>query len=330
MIESGPLISVIVPNYHHSKFLNLRLETIFEQSYQNFELIILDDCSPDESREILSKYSDHPKVSHCIFNEENSGNTFAQWNKGIKLAKGDYIWIAESDDYSDRKFLEKLIEVHLANREIALAFCQSHRVNSGGEITGNWITYTSEFNKNPFTGDFVMDGNDFIEKYLIHKNVIPNVSGVLFKSIDLHAISPLVIKPFLKYNADWFYYIQLLCNSNVAFVSESLNFFRFHEKSVIARAGNESGRLKIFKMQLAGRKEMFNYLEQCKPSNLNAIRQQSEIGNLKLKNLIAKSFFDRRDLHKAIWITFKKRLLFQTILFYFVKKRIRSSRNGCR
>ncbi len=307
-------VSVIVPNYNHGKYLNKRLESIFNQTFQNFEVILLDDRSADNSKRILSEYSNHPKVNHICFNETNSGNTFKQWNKGINLAKGNYIWIAESDDYSDNQFLEKLVKMHIANPEISLAFCQSHRVNSESEITGNWITHTFEFGKKLFTSDFVMDGNEFIEKYLIHKNVIPNVSGVLFKSSALNSILPLEIKPFLKYNADWFYYIQLLCNSKVAFISESLNYFRYHEKSVIGRAGNESGWLKIFKMELEGRNEMLTYLKKCNASNFNTIRKQSEIGNLKLKYLTAKGFINNGEILRGILVVRKNPSLLKKVL----------------
>ena len=98
MVAKSPLISIIVPNYNHEKYLKQRLESVFNQTYSNFEVILLDDCSTDSSLNILAEYIKNSKVSHCIFNEANSGNTFIQWNKGISLAKGDYIWIAESDD----------------------------------------------------------------------------------------------------------------------------------------------------------------------------------------------------------------------------------------
>src|SRR5690606_14670397 len=97
----GNLVSIILPNYNHASYLPDRLNSIFNQSYQNFEVIILDDCSRDVSLEILNIYKGHPKVSHFIANEVNSGSPFKQWQKGLKLAKGDFVWIAESDDYCD-------------------------------------------------------------------------------------------------------------------------------------------------------------------------------------------------------------------------------------
>ena len=96
-------VSVIVPSYNHAQYLEDRIESILKQSYSQFEVILLDDLSSDHSAEIL-EIQNHPKVSHCIINKQNSGSTFCQWNKGIHLAKGYLIWIAESDDVADSQF----------------------------------------------------------------------------------------------------------------------------------------------------------------------------------------------------------------------------------
>ena len=67
-------VSIIVPSYNHAQFLEERIESILNQDFHNFEVILLDDLSSDNSAEILKKYQNHPKVSHCIINEKNSFN----------------------------------------------------------------------------------------------------------------------------------------------------------------------------------------------------------------------------------------------------------------
>ena len=104
-----PLVTVIIPNYNHAKYLRQRIDTVLNQTYTSFEVIILDDCSTDNSKDIILSYKDNPHISNIVLNSENSGSTFKQWNKGFELAKGDYIWIAESDDYCDLNLLELLI-----------------------------------------------------------------------------------------------------------------------------------------------------------------------------------------------------------------------------
>ena len=119
-----PKVSVIVPNYNHAPYLKRRLDSILGQSYQDFELILLDDHSSDGSADILLSYKDDPRVSQVIINEENSGSTFKQWDKGLSLAEGEYIWIAESDDWCEKTLLGTLAGALDADKEISLAFCQ--------------------------------------------------------------------------------------------------------------------------------------------------------------------------------------------------------------
>src|ERR1700688_2462524 len=105
---ASPKVSIVVPNYNHARFLRQRLDSIFGQTFQDFELIVMDDCSTDASRSIISAYANNPRV-RTEFNAENSGSTFKQWNKGVRLARGEYVWIAESDDYADERLLGELV-----------------------------------------------------------------------------------------------------------------------------------------------------------------------------------------------------------------------------
>lgn len=85
-MNRSPKVSVIVPNYNHSAFLKERIDTILQQTYQDFELIILDDCSTDNSVSIIESYRNNEHVTHIVLNEQNSGSTFLQWDKGVSLA----------------------------------------------------------------------------------------------------------------------------------------------------------------------------------------------------------------------------------------------------
>src|SRR6267378_3760300 len=131
----NPKVSVIVPNYNHARFLRQRLDSIMGQTFQDFEVVLLDDCSIDESRSILSEYADDPRV-RIEFNAVNSGSTFKQWNKGVRLARGEYVWLAESDDYADPQLLERLVSRLDAEPNAVLCNCRSVRVSSEGEIIG--------------------------------------------------------------------------------------------------------------------------------------------------------------------------------------------------
>ena len=118
-------VSVIIPNYNHASFLEKRINSVLNQTYKNFEVLLLDDCSTDASREILEKYKSHKRIKKIILNDTNSGSTFKQWQLGLEHASGEYIWIAESDDYSDITFIEKMVKNISKSKNIGLAYCQS-------------------------------------------------------------------------------------------------------------------------------------------------------------------------------------------------------------
>jgi glycosyltransferase involved in cell wall biosynthesis len=256
MEEIASLISVIIPNYNHEIYLVQRLESVFNQTIQDFEVILLDDCSTDDSLEILKKYSNNPKVSHCVFNEINSGNTFVQWNKGIALAKGEYIWIAESDDFCEVNFLEEVLKPLLADKEVVLSYCQSNKVNGANVIAGTWLEHTMVLDSELFKASFISDGDEYIERFLIYKNVIPNASAVLFKKARFVEIGGVDKDKALKYNGDWTFYIRMISNSKIGFIADSLNSFRYHDKSVIATAGRTENTIALLNILLETRKKI--------------------------------------------------------------------------
>ena len=125
-------VSVIVPNFNHAPYLEERLRSIFRQTYPPHEVLFLDDASSDESVEVARRLaSDSPVPFRLVLNESNSGSTFRQWLKGIDLAEGDLVWIAESDDTCRPEMLERLVPEFL-DPEVTLAYCQSAIIGPDG------------------------------------------------------------------------------------------------------------------------------------------------------------------------------------------------------
>lgn len=297
MKKDNPLISVIVPNYNHENFLKQRLESIFNQTYLNFEVILLDDCSTDNSQTILSGYAENSTVSHYIFNEINSGNTFQQWAKGISLAKGEFIWIAETDDFCGFNFLEVIIQPLLKDKEVVLAYCQSNSVNEFNEVTGTWLNHSQELKRGSvFMHDFTMEGSEFIQDFLLYKNVIPNASAVLFRRDKVIVKEHLNIDSYFRYCGDWIFYFRLLINNKVAFVSQVINNFRYHSNSVIANATQKVDYIEIINIDFKMREDMMRYISQYEVRNI----KQIEINNRKrIKELLSEQvlLYYRRGNH---------------------------------
>jgi glycosyltransferase involved in cell wall biosynthesis len=223
------VVSIIVPNYNHSKYLNERLNSIISQKFSNFECILLDDASADNSVEILKQYIPKDSRLKIFINKVNSGSTFSQWNYGISKASGKYIWIAESDDIADHSFLDTMVGILEANSELSLVYSQSMLIDESGYLLGNW-----NFKEEIFKSSFKMKGVDFIYNYLIHNNYIPNASAVLFKKEDFISVGKSI--EGLKNNGDWNLWLKILTKGDVCFVCNTLNYFRQHKKSVTAKA----------------------------------------------------------------------------------------------
>ena len=103
-----PKVSVIIPNYNHAAFLRRRMDSVLQQTYRDFEIIYLDNASTDDSGEVFSAFATDERI-RAVLNTTNTGIPGKQWNKGVLEARGEYVWIAESDDYADEHFLELLV-----------------------------------------------------------------------------------------------------------------------------------------------------------------------------------------------------------------------------
>lgn len=217
------MVSVILPNYNHAPYLKQRIDSILNQTYQNFELIILDDCSPDNSRDIIDDYRDNPKISHIIYNETNSGSTFKQWKKGIELSKGEYIWIAESDDYAESDFLEKTM-ASITKYNSVLCFSNTTVVDKENNIV---------MEQPPILPDYSMDINLFTKDFLLYSNPICNASMVVFRkeAITKNLWNDIV---HFRYCGDWLLWGSFCGDNNatVSEVKEYLNYFRTHNVNV--------------------------------------------------------------------------------------------------
>ena len=216
-----PSVSVIVPNYNHAIFLKQRIDSILNQRFQDFELILLDDCSTDESKQILLSYKNHPKISYLIFNNHNSGSPFKQWNKGIELAKGEYIWIAESDDWADPEFLECIVKEIEKHSNVGLAFALARyrlndrepwKIKENGEVQ-------------------IFDGSDLIKEKLLYTNVIYNVSMTLFRR-DLFSKIQHSLYENMRLCGDWFFYVLLSEQADVLSFNKILSNYRMHSANI--------------------------------------------------------------------------------------------------
>ncbi len=218
--NNHPFVSVIIPNYNHSDYLDIRINSILNQTYTNYELIILDDCSTDNSREVICKYGDNPHVSCIYFNETNSGSPFHQWEKGFSIAKGELIWIAESDDSCEPSFLQRMVEEFERNdNQCVLCFCRSVKIDTQGNIIG----------EEGLEKDSFFDGKSFIRQYLSRYNYVVNASSAVFRKKILDKVD----RAYMQYRGcgDWVFWVEVSNTGKVAYINSPLNYYRQHNLS---------------------------------------------------------------------------------------------------
>lgn len=220
-------VSVILPNYNHAPYLESRINSILDQTYLNFELIILDDFSTDNSRDIIEKYKNHPNVTSVIYNERNSGSTFIQWQKGLNIAQGEYIWIAESDDCADIHFLENVMH-HLDKYKSSHCFSMSYYIDENNNITQS----KEEVINNNEQAEFL----SFLESKMLYGCLIYNASMVVFRKDTAKNIDWAYITS-CKLCGDWLFWNMTIYNgaSNVSEVKLPLNYHRRHSSNTSSR-----------------------------------------------------------------------------------------------
>lgn len=224
-----PTVSIIVPNYNHGRFLRQRIDSILAQTYRDFELILLDDRSTDESCVILKEYASNSRA-RLLVNDSNSGSPFKQWNKGIRMAQGKYIWIAESDDYAEPIFLERLIPMLEKDLTLAYAYCRSWRVPADGQVDRFGDEHLEKVGRERWAADFCVDGREECEKYFSRVNPVPNASAVVFRK-DVYERVGGVDESF-RICGDWKLWAAMALTGKISYLSVPLNYFRFHEASV--------------------------------------------------------------------------------------------------
>ena len=216
-------VTVIIPNYNHARFLPDRLDSVLSQTYQNLQVILMDDCSTDDSRRILDRYARQDTRIQLVYNEQNSGSTFKQWNKGISLASGEYVWIAESDDVAEQTFLERLVDCLVDHPDAGLAYCQSCYIDQWGRRVGSAFCPEDGLG----TQDFYLPGSILAKNYMPVTNIIPNASAVLMRRSELAQVTS--APENMKLTGDWVFWTRyhasherVLCCGNVKLFSHSL------------------------------------------------------------------------------------------------------------
>nr|ADZ55348.1 glycosyltransferase [Burkholderia humptydooensis]AEO78273.1 glycosyltransferase group 1 protein [Burkholderia humptydooensis] len=239
-------VSVVVPNYNYERYIGERLNSVLEQTYPVYELIVLDDNSSDGSvRAIREQLANRSVDNRLIVNSVNSGSVFAQWKRGVELARGDYVWIAEADDLAQPEFLATVMAGFQDERTV-LSYCESKQMAESGEVVcEHYRDYVADISDVKWNTSYHGAGADEIAGALAVKNTIPNVSAVVFKRSALDEVLHRHFDEIRQFRVagDWMVYLRVVSQGMIAFAADALNLHRRHGSSVTI-GGNAEALLK--------------------------------------------------------------------------------------
>lgn len=246
-----PRVSVVIPNYNYARFLKDRFNSVLQQTFQDFEIVYLDDGSTDDSDRIVSEFL-WQRPFRQYQNSQNTGSPFIQINKGVRLAQGELIWIAEADDYADPDFLQTMVSVLDRNPAVCLAYCQSIAVDETGSYLFSMRDHTDYLSTTRWNLDYRNFGRDECRRYLLYGNTIPNFSAAVFRRAIFERAG--YIDESMNISGDWLTWIRMLLIADIAFVARPLNYYRWHAGSVRSRTG--------FMQYVCERYSVFDYLRE--------------------------------------------------------------------
>jgi glycosyltransferase involved in cell wall biosynthesis len=214
-----PLVSFVVPCYKFAHLLPQCINSILAQTYEDFEILIMDNCSPDNTPEVARSFND-PRVKH-IRNEVNMGHV-RNFNKGITLSLGKYVWLIAADDWlRSPDVLGRYIDLMERNPGVGYVFCRAIEVQGSKEVSVIQWTNCGKENR-------VWNGHSFLKR-LIRQNCIVMSSAMVRKECyDKVGLFPLD----LPHACDWYLWCVFALHYQVAYLSDPMVFFRIHEESL--------------------------------------------------------------------------------------------------
>lgn len=274
-MEKKPLVSVIVPNYNYARYLPMRIESILNQTFTDFELILLDDASTDESISVLEKYCNNKYVSHFVINEQNTGSPFQQWMKGILLSRGKYVWIAEADDLADPNFLKTCVQLAEKEETTSICYVGSLLIDANGNISRKDINHWGNRKKKESQ---CFDGMQYATHNMYWKNYPVNASSVLFSKRYALELTGSTFQ-HMRYCGDYLFWFEMCLKGKVIEIYKNLNYFRQHSRKV-TNTSHKEGRGIIEDIQIV-------HIMDTKLPNLSSYKRRLRYGLLyrKIKRL---------------------------------------------
>lgn len=175
-LKKSPKVSILIPTFNRANYLRIAVDSAIKQTYSNIEILILDDCSTDDTINIQQTYSNIENITF-IRNTKNIG-FIKNWNKAISLSSGKYIKIIGDDDLLDNSCIAEQVNILNGHSDVGIVCCNYFIIDGEGSIKNNNDPYRL------FDKDMKENGIDFITNYLSGKRPVGWPASVLFRRRD--------------------------------------------------------------------------------------------------------------------------------------------------
>jgi glycosyltransferase involved in cell wall biosynthesis len=223
-------VTAIVPSYNHGQFLVDRIKSIQEQTYRNIELIVVDDCSTDDSDAVIREMMSIKPFMY-LRTPVNSGSPFGPWKQALERATGDYIWICESDDFCAPDFVEHAMRCMSTHPDAALFYCSSKIVNENNEVIGHTDAYFHDiWKESRWDHDFKSKGRIEIADFQVRGQTVPNLSSAIFSADAFGKALGTDLTNF-RLTGDWLFVARIMQFGDVLYSREVKNCYRSHNNT---------------------------------------------------------------------------------------------------
>jgi len=233
-LEYRDKVSIIIPVYNRERYLEQAISSVLNQSYSNFELIIVDDGSTDNSLNIAREFAKNDRRIRVVALEENQGFAIAR-NEGLKVARGEFITGMDSDDIMLPNAIKARVEFLNSHPEVGLVFGKIHKVidKDGNPIENAFSERIQQF--------YMREKEyDFYEKVKKLEMWIPNADVTSMFRRDL-LFRQGYYEENLMYGGDKEFFFRIMRDSNISYVAEPIVSYRLHNSNNSAMMDKETG-----------------------------------------------------------------------------------------
>ncbi len=221
-----PRVTFFVPTYQYGHYLAECVRSILKQSYENFEILILDDCSRDQTPEIAHQLMKDDSRVVYVRHEKNKGH-MANYNHGIAMAKGEFLWCVSADDcLASPDVLQRYIDAFNENPALGMAFCRAQIMDEDSQPAEKWIPRQNypQLAKIPT----VYSGRTFYKK-ILQENFVPVIAAMARKECYEKAGN---YNPRLTHTGDWYLWMQFALAWDTYYDPEPMVYYRVHRNNM--------------------------------------------------------------------------------------------------